>query len=231
MMLLFSPNRLKTDFLIFESYHKIISGGIPGYTSHPLTTSELRHSFSKLSKDAYHRLLSFSKTTFQEDKEKIKAAYSVTNQVYRGHRKNNEATAQMSLLRLVFDNLNALRPFFKEFRWYHKLEKTKGHFLVEPCEFVVDRPQIKFELTLDNGLYTAHPIFIINEKALPSSGILLQEFLLHYEKRYYLLSWKDYQLLRWLNENQSLYQHDVDHFSQQVLSKLEIEYPVEKRVD
>lgn len=159
---------------------------------------------------------------------------AIEDEIIRKHKAQKSGVPLKQFLipaytRRLVQQLEILKPFFSLIKWYHQVPNpATGNLLIAPCTFSTFKTQLQFEVVNNNGLELVTQIQI-NNTIFALSEFRRFHFLLESKNEYFFLSFKDYQTLEWLQQqNISEYAHDSAAFAQHILSKLEEEYTVER---
>ena len=122
-----------------------------------------------------------------------------------------------------------MKPFSALIKWYHKIPGEKGNFKTAPGSFSTFKPQLQFEVTKNGNALELSTIISINGTIFPLDQFSRYQFLLLSGSEYFILSYKDYQTLEWLKENDPhQYSHQPQEFSENILARLETDYAVNR---
>lgn len=156
-------------------------------------------------------------------------------QLTRTHAKQKAGTSlsayiDRSLLRTVHQHFQQLWPHAAAFRWYHQvLNPATGNPALVACTLRNEQPQLSFVVHRNaEGLLHLQTCIRLGEALLELSDLSREFFFLRREHDYWLLNFADYQTLQWLAANDpAVYAADPVGFSEQVLRRLQADYPVE----
>ena len=224
-VLLLQPHRLLSDHCLLECLTITKSGGIPKYENSELTSSELNRNFAKLPKEVKDSLLGFSKEKVGLMKDDIQKKFQLQRAGV-----SYEVYAKTAITRRLHECMERLKPFAALVKWYHKIPGEKGHFKTAPCSFSTFKPQLQFEVTKNGNTLQLNTIITINGAPYSPDQFNRHLFLLLSGSEYFVLSWKDFQTLEWLRENDpQQYSHQPHEFSENILAKLEsLDYAVNR---
>lgn len=230
IVLLLSPHRLPEDPILLESLHISKSPGTnkaPGgfrFDMYPLDGTELKKNYSHLPKPAVESLMWFNKAGMKWIEDEIQKKYNTQRSGLPF-----EPYYKSALTRKLHELLERLKPFASLVKWYHKLPGDKGNYRTAPCVFSGFKPQLHFELKKENNVFQLETIVILNGSAYPLHGFNRYHFLLESGNEYFLLSYKDYQTLEWLRDNDpQQYGRQPEALAQHVLARLETDYTVDR---
>jgi SNF2 family DNA or RNA helicase len=227
-VLLLSPHRIPEDHLVLESLHITRDAGTAKSTemvrfeSCELDNTELRVHYSQLPKLATEILMWFNTAGINWIREDIKKRFAAQRAgvPFGPYYKN-------TMTRRLHDLLERLKPFAPLLKWYHKLPGDKGYYKTAPCTFSAFKPQLHFELKQEDEGIQLETIITLNGSPYPISQFHRHHFLLESGNEYFLLSYKDYQTLEWLADNDpKQYAQRQEELAAQILSRLEGDYTV-----
>jgi SNF2 family DNA or RNA helicase len=132
--------------------------------------------------------------------------------------------------RQLQERFEMIKPFAALLKWYHQLPHAdNGHVITTPCVFSVYKPVLKFEVTKEDGSFRLITVIVINGCDYRHDAFRRFHFLLESNNEYFLLAYKDYKTLEWLQQNDpAQYSHDAAFFAQKILSVLENDYDVNR---
>jgi superfamily II DNA or RNA helicase len=216
-VLLLQPHRLLSDHGLFECLQITKAGGIPKYENSELNSTELNKSFAALPKEVKDALLSFSKEKLGQIKEDIQKKFTLQRAgiPYEQYHKN-------AFTRRLHECMERLKPFASLIKWYHKVPADKGHYKTGPCIFSTYKPQLQFEVTKNGQALELQTQININGAPYAIHQFTRNHFLLQSNNEYFLLSYKDYQTLEWLRENDpQQYSLQPQELATHILARLE----------
>jgi len=216
-VLLLQPHRLLSDHNLLECLQITKEKGIPKYVNSELNSTELNKNYPKLPKEVKDALLSFSKERVTLLKEEIQKKYTLQRAGV-----SYEVYSKTAISRRLHEHMERMKPFAALVKWYHKIPGEKGNFKTAPGSFSTFKPQLQFEVTKNGNALQLNTVISINGTAYSIDQFTRFQFLLLSNGEYFILSYKDYQTLEWLLENDpQQYSHQPQEFSEIVLSKLE----------
>ncbi|MHA4806950.1 DEAD/DEAH box helicase [Flavitalea flava] len=230
IVLLLSPHRIPEDPILLESLH--ISkppGNSKGpvgfrFDMFPLDGAELKKNYSHLPKPATESLMWFNKAGMKWIEDEIQKKYSAQRSGLPF-----EPYYKSAMTRKLHELLERIKPFASLVKWYHKLPGFKGNYRTAPCTFSGFKPQLHFELKKENNVFYLETFVTLNGSAYPLDGFTRYHFLLESGNEYFLLSFKDYQTLEWLRDNDpQQYSRQPEALAQHVLARLEQDYTVDR---
>ncbi|MFT3682184.1 MAG: DEAD/DEAH box helicase [Ferruginibacter sp.] len=222
--LLFSPMHLTSRKEVLRSIHINKANGITKYDITALDDTAIRKQLGeqpKQVKDAVHGLT--------ED-----ALTKIEDEIIRKHKAQKSGVPLRQFLipaytRRLVQQLETLKPFFPLLKWYHQAPNpATGNLMIAPCTFSTFKTQLKFEVISEDGLQLVTWV-TINSIAYKIEDFRRFHFLLESRNEYFFLAFKDYQTIEWLQHNNTgNYANDPNAFAQNILSKLEDDYEVER---
>lgn len=229
-VLLLFPQALQDNFQVLASLEINKSKKGITYTTNDLDAGELRHCYPTMPAQGKEILARFSKSGLATLTSNIKQRYAIKRAGL-----DYEEYFQQSMLRELHTAFERLKPFASLTKWYHKLktgkdEKSgKDSFKTAPCAFSAFRPQLQFEVMRDAAGLSLHTQVVLNGTTFPLTDFNRYHFLLESRNEYYLLLFRDYQTLDWLQQNDpAQYRHDPQLLAHEVLSRLEEDYTVNR---
>lgn len=222
--LLLQPNELSKSFLILHTIHIVKKDNFIETTTHALDIQEINTSFTKLPQSIKDALLLFSEKAIVQEWQAIQQKFTKQRSG-----KSIESVTQTAMLRYVHDCFNGLKPFFPALNFYHKiLSENKKNYRTQACSFSSFKPILSFEVIQHQNVFSVLIYVEINATKYLLSQFNRTQFLLESRNEYFILSFKDYQTLEWLNEKIQLYNADATLFAEHVLTRLEADYVVNR---
>jgi SNF2 family DNA or RNA helicase len=225
MPLLLSPHRLLTDHIIIESIHinKTPKGAVD-LVVEELSNAELKKHYPQLPKPARDIMIWFSKGGVAYIADELKTLYEL-----KRNKTDFESHYRNEILRKLHDLLLRLKPFAATEKWYHKIPIDKRNYKTGPCKFSNFRPYLEFQVTKETGNYFLKTFINLNGEKYPLEALQRTHFLLESRSEYFLLAFKDYQTLEWLEVNDpGQYKSDPEALATNILTKLEEDYRVNR---
>ena len=223
-VVLLSPHRLLTDYLLLSALHIIKAPGKVEYKEEELSHAVLRHHFTEYAKPARDTLAWFNPNGVQVIIDDIKKKFTSQKAGVPFEPYFNSA-----ITRRLHELINGLKPFAGDIKWYHKLEIEKGRYKTAPCFFMATRPQLQFEVVDNNGALELQTIVVIDDVAHPLVDFNRYHFLLQRNNEYFQLAYKDYQTLEWISDsNPQQYSRQPQELAQHILTKLEADYTINR---
>jgi superfamily II DNA or RNA helicase len=223
-VLLFQPHRLLSDHNLLECLQITKEKGIPRYVNSELNSAELNKNFPKLPKEVKDVLLAFGKERITLMKEDVQKKFTLQRAGV-----SYEVYSKAAIGRRMHELMERMKPFAALVKWYHKIPGEKGSFKTAPGSFSTFKPQLQFEVTKNGTALQLNTIIAINGTPYSLGEFNRFQFLLLSGNEYFILSYKDYQTLEWLKENDpQQYSHQPNELAETILSKLESDYPVNR---
>ncbi|MCW3115381.1 MAG: helicase [Segetibacter sp.] len=222
---LLSPHELGTKYRLLESLHIEKSAKGIDYDLFDLQSKELNKHYSNLPQTVKDLLFCFSPDAFTHFQYKVGQPF-----LDKKPTSSELNLIRMTTLRHFHQLFDKLRPFFSLIKWYHKTRVADAKsFKTSPCVFSNYKPQLIFHVASENGCLVLKIEVILNGASYNLNEFKRNHFLLECGNEYFLLSYKDYQTLEWLQENdRGQYGSDPVAFSQRILIKLEADYKVNR---
>ncbi|GEO11330.1 DEAD/DEAH box helicase [Segetibacter aerophilus] len=223
--ILLSPHELDSKFRLLESLHIQKSDKGIEYDLFDLHNKELNKNYLHLPEVVRDLLVHFSPDAFTKFQYKVGQPFL--------DKKPTDAELNLILTtthRHFHQLFDKLKPFSGLLKWYHRTRLPDGKsFRMSPCAFSSYKPQLVFHVANENGRLVLKTEVILNGASYNLKEFNRYHFLLENSNEYFLLSYKDYQTLRWLAEkNRGQYGDDPVAFSQHILTKLELDYKVNR---
>jgi superfamily II DNA or RNA helicase len=229
-VLLLSPKNLPEGPAILESLHIIKEEGKGKapvsirFEGFDLDGKELEKYYSEVPRQATETLTKFNAAGMGWIEADIRKRYTAQRAgvAYETYYRN-------AVSRHWHQMLEKLKPFAGSLKWYHKLPAGKGNFKMAPCSLSSIKPQLNFGLKQEGEVIRLCATIELNGTDLPLEQLNRSHFLLEKDGEYFLLSYKDYQTLQWLEDNDPWqYDHRPDALASHILSRLEEDYKVER---
>lgn len=225
-MILLSPQKLSADGMVLASFEVVKTPKSIDYKVTEFNNVELRRRFASQPKTIKDILQVFTKTGMAALKSQLVAAYHA-----KQSGKLFEHYFEPAFLREIHNALSMLRPFMEKTKCYHKVKGATGSIKTSPCTFQNIRPGIQFEVIRKQGRLSVSTAVTLGSQTFPLNDINRSHFLLEKDDKYYLLAYKDYQTLEWLNSKLVTDAGgDEVSFRKIVLSKLEENYKIARAV-
>lgn len=222
---LLSPHELGTKHRLLESLHIQKSTKGIDYELFDLHTKELNKHYPHLPSFAKDLLYYFSSDAFATYQYKIRQPL-----LNKKGTTSEEALIKTATLRHFHQLFDKLKPFAHLLKWYHKTRVANGkNYKTSPASFSTYKPQLNFHVTSEKGKLVLKTEVVLNGASYNLNEFNRYHFLLESSNEYFLLSYKDYQTTEWLAENdRGQYGADPAAFSQNILTKLELDYKVNR---
>lgn len=223
-VLLLSPQKMLEDHQILESLHIVKNAKGTTFINKELDAAEIKSKYDQLPKPAKELLQQFSKAGVSTIIGQIKQRYTIKRAGVAF-----EPFFRNAMLRELHGVLETLKPFAILVKWFHKIKTDKGNYRTGPCVFSVYKPQLQFEVVKEPAGLELRTTIILNNQPYPLTDFTRYHFLLESRNEYYLLAFKDFQTLEWLEQQKpSQYSKDPQGLAREVLGKLEEDYPVNR---
>ncbi|MDB5247480.1 MAG: helicase [Segetibacter sp.] len=222
---LLSPHELGTKYRLLESLHIQKSSKGIDYELYDLHTKELNKQYAHLPSVARDLLFYFCPEAYVSFQNKLRQPLLSTKAS-----REQGILIQTATLRHFHQLFDKLKPFAHLVKWYHKtrLESGKG-FKTAPSALSTYKPLLNFHVSGENGKLILKTEVLLNGASYNLTEFKRYHFLLESSNEYFLLSYKDYQTLEWLEENnRGQYGDDPTAFSQNILTRLELDYKVNR---
>lgn len=222
--LLLNPQQLLKNNSILQTLNISKTAADVKYETVDLDSREVNRSYPHLPKDVKELLIYFS-----EDHAAVR-----NSQIRLRYKTGRAGVAfsefyELSLLRQLHDLFSRLKPFAALFKWYHKVWHNKSSAKTAPCIFSTYKPQLHFEVTKDLDALVLKSLILLNDTLYDLGDFKRYHFLLESGNEYFLMSFKDFQTLEWLNDNKpEQYQHDPSGMAHHILARLEEDYKVNR---
>ena len=222
--LLLCPQQLLKNTLILQVLHIRKSATDVKYETNDPDGREIAKSYPQLPRDVKDILLHFDITHTELRNNSIRSRYKTG--------RAGVAFAEfydLALLRDLHGLFERLKPFSALFKWYHKIWHTQSSAKTAPCTFSTYKPQLQFEVIKENDALLLKTQIILNNTAYDITDFNRYQFLLSGGNEYFILSFKDFQTLEWLQQNKPVqYQHSATELAQHILARLEEDYKVNR---
>ena len=222
--LLLSPQQLLKNIFILQTLHIRKSAAAVKYENVDLDSREINKTYPHLFKDVKEILAHFSKGHADLRNSSIRLKYK-TGRAGVAYKEFYE----LALLRELHGLFERLKPFAALFKWYHKLWMDRTNAKTAPCTFSTYKPQLQFEVVKEKNALKLKTQLMLNATAYDIKDFSRFQFLINSGNEYFILSFKDFQTLEWLNQNNAAqYQHDPSEMAQHILARLEEDYKVNR---
>ena len=218
--ILISPYKLNSDFALLDIIYIQRTKTTMEYDVSPFTMSAVRKIFFNLQKPMLDALTKFDAGAIGRLSAETKSTLK------------NAADAGMyrqSMLRQIHGLFEQVKPFASLLKFYQRIPADAKRYKISPCTFSNFRPQLSFDVQKAHGLLKVIPFITLNNSPYPITDFNRYEFLLESGGEYFLMLFKDYQILEWLQQPaQQQYGNQPAEFAQHILARLEADYPVER---
>jgi SNF2 family DNA or RNA helicase len=222
--LLLMPQQLLKNDAILQTLQQIKTKTGIDILINELSTSEINHAFPHLPKPAKDILSAFNSFQSARRHAAILSKYKTGKGGIAF-----ESFYENALLRELQSVFEQLKPFTLLFKWQHKIVVDKKNVKTAPCSFSNYKPQLQFELLKPKNALVLKTNILLNGTPFPLESFTRYHFLLLSVNEYFLLSHKDFRTLEWLQQtNLQALGHNPDVLAEQVLSKLDADYPVNR---
>ncbi len=222
--LLLSPASLSVSDTVMRSLHVTKSGKNISFEEALLDLKEVRRYYAHHPPAVKDAILSFC------DEYIVNAKVSANQKLTKQRSGIHPATFKKNhALRYLHRSFESLKPFSGLQKFYHKIMGQNNRFVFSPCVFSQFKPVVSFTVVKKNKGFTVITNVCINGIDYPITDFDRFVFLLHSRNEYFILSFKDYQIIDWLeNTDLKAWSADADAFKLNVLQKLEEDYDVDR---
>lgn len=223
--ILLSPYELDNTRELLELIHIRKSGQSFNYDVSRLNAKELRKSYSHLPAPVQELFLQFTSDALVAVQKNLRQTL-----VRQKSGKSWEVLITNATLKHLHLLLEKLKPFVHLTKWYHRVPVMKGkNFKTAPCVFSTYTPRLSFAVKNENNDLFLITQVTLNDCLYSLTNFHRYHFMLESNNEYFLLSYKDYQTLKWLSENNcGQYKSDPAAFSKNILATLEANYSVNR---
>lgn len=223
--ILLSPLEIDLHYTLLELLFIQKSCKGINYTLFYLHNKELNKYYSHLPQQVKDALYCFSPNAYAAFHQKIMKFF-----LNKNLSKADELQIRTSTLRHFHSLFERLKPFAHILKWYHKtkVEESKS-CKTSPAAFSPFKPLLNFHVASEKGKPVLKTEVVINGASYNLGEFNRYHFLLESNNEYFLLSYKDYQTLQWIKENnRDEYAADPTSFSKNILTRLELDYTVNR---
>jgi SNF2 family DNA or RNA helicase len=222
---LLSPHKLLETHIVLQTLRIVKSNASLNYEVGDVNLSELKSMFPGLERQVHLIFKEFGRDEIDAAKREIKQRHTKQKAgiAYPPYLRN-------AILRHYHTLLESIKPFAPLVKWYHT-KKIKGnkHFSTAPCRFSEYRPQLKFEVVKEGERLQLIVHIVINGTSYKSNDFARQHFLLESNNEYFILAYRDYQVLEWLKEQKpERYALQPTELAHHILAELEKNYTVNR---
>ncbi len=226
-VLLLAPLKMEKGRGVLSVMEVSRKGEIIQYNTTPLNLSIVRREFGYYLKPVKDILMKASEEALEEAR--------IVFYKSRTHKKAEPSVDHYlseQFLKYWHQVLDGLRPYSSLIKWYHqKQQPGKTTLLTAPCSFSEYKPKLQFEVVKEQGLLQLKTWVHIHNDRYPLEIFTRTHFLLESKNEFFILSSRDYQALKRLeNDSPVNYADSPDLFASKILSPLE-DYHVVNRND
>ncbi len=195
--ILLSPHELDLHYALLELLYIQKSGKGINYTLFYLHNKELNKYYSHLPQQVKDALYNFSPNAYAAFHQRLMKLF-----LSKKLSEADELQIRTSTLRHFHSLFERLKPFAHLLKWYHKTKLEKGkNYKTSPAAFSPFKPLFNFHVAAEKGRLVLKTQVIINGASYNLAEFNRYNFLLESNNEYFLLSYKDYQTLEWIKEN------------------------------
>ena len=193
------------------------------YEEHPLTKLMIERSFKGQPHEVQELLARFHDDDIRFEANVMKKQRSLSGIT-------TAAVLERKVTRYLMERVESLSKHSEQLRFYHRIKNPQtGNMLTAPCKLHGTGPALSFEVVRDTNGLSAMPVFMLSNERLDNSGLRREKFLLIREHDYYLLKYKDFLALEWLQQrNAASYASDEALFAEEIIARLEETHTVER---
>lgn len=222
---LLSPHKLLETHIILQTFRIVKNNDSLNYEVGDISLGELKSLFPGLQKQVQIVFKDFGRDAIDAAKREIRQRHTKQKAgvAYTPYLRN-------AMLRHYHQLLESIKPFAPLVKWYHtKQINGNKHFSTAPCRFSEYRPQLKFEVVKEGERLQLIIHIVINGTSYKSNDFVRQHFLLESNNEYFILAYRDYQVLEWLNEQKpERYALQPTELAHHILAELEKNYTVNR---
>ncbi len=220
LLLLLSPQKLLKDGVILHSFEINKSAAAISYEVKELNSAELKKKAPKLPKEIKNSLQVFTQTGIQNIKNQLPALSA---------KQRGTADLDTIFLRKMHETIAHLMPFFFSVKWYHRITESSNRLKTTPCSFSAQKPIPRFKAQKNNNELQIMVGIQWTGGVDPLSQFNRYHFFLEKNNEYYLLGYKDFKTIEWLESPEiKQYGRKEEDFIKHVLLKLEETYKVDR---
>jgi superfamily II DNA or RNA helicase len=223
VVLLFTPDELLKNFTALSLLHIRKADGKLSYTTTALHRKDVHQHFAALPDAAKASLLRFQP-------EQVSSLLKETEQRFKKGRAGipPKQFLTQAMLRHLHQQFGELRPFYTNLKCYHKILKPGAKiYQTLSCTFSSERPRLRFRVVKKGHLFGLAVQVGLQDVFADRVHFTRTAFFLEKANEYFLLSFRDYQTLEWLNEHLG---KGVEQkvLVEKILSRIECDYPVDR---
>ncbi|MCG2614972.1 DEAD/DEAH box helicase [Terrimonas sp. NA20] len=223
--LLLSPHRLLETSILLQTLRIIKNNTSLNYEVGDMNTGELKNLFPEWPKEVLVSFREFGREAIDETRKAIR----------QKHTKQKagmpfETYSRQALLRHYHQLFEKVKPFAPLAKWYHtKQLNGNKHYSTAPCSFSTFRPRLQFSVEKNGAALELRTLLELNCQLYPIETFFRQFYFLESNNEYFLLSFRDYQTLEWLQDQKpQQYSTNPAALAENILSHLEKDYPVNR---
>jgi SNF2 family DNA or RNA helicase len=207
-------------YVVFEILQIDRSASKSPFSNKPLDSLELKSLFPKMEKPFREDLLWLNKQGIAFIKEEIKKGYTKHQAGI-----SFEDYFHQAILRKLHERFQRLKPFMHTVPIYHKMPVDNVRYTTGPCVISTFSPALDFSVTGNRSALHLELNVKINGSLYPIGEFKRTEFFLESNNEYFILSYKDFQTLSWVERtNISQYSNNPEEFLKKVINKIEEDY-------
>lgn len=222
--LLLSPYQLDWNNRLLSGLQiKKDSSGIE-FNEFEIDRYKIRRYFSNYPAQVNEALIWFNGVAFQVIYDNIKSRFTAQRAGI-----DFEEFYSSSMLRRIHELFLEIRPHADLLKWHQKLPQNDGHHKISVCTFSTVKPVLQFELIRKKKGIALNTLVVLNDLSDSLDQFARFGFLLKRRDEYFLLNYKDYKTLEWLQQNDpEQYKDAPEELARRVLSRLEEDYLVNR---
>ncbi|PZR28202.1 MAG: ATP-dependent helicase [Citrobacter freundii] len=223
--LLLAPHRLLETSILLQTLRIVKNNTSLNYEVGDMNVSELKSMFPDWPKEVLIAFREFGREAIDETRKEIR----------QRHTKQKagmpfESYSKQALLRHYHQLFEHVKPFAPLAKWYHSKQLNGNkHYSTAPCIFSTYRPRLQFIVEKTELGLEVKTLIDLNGQLYEIGLFSRQFFFLESKNEYFLLSFRDYQTLEWLNDQQpQQYAAQPAALAEHILSYLEKDYTVNR---
>ena len=223
--LLLAPHRLLETSILLQTLRIIRNNTSLNYEVGDMNAGELKSMFPDWPKEVLVAFRQFGREAIDETRKEIR----------QRHTKQKagmpfDVYSRQALLRHYHQLFEQVKPFAPLAKWYHSKQLNGNrHYSTAPCSFSTYRPRLQFMVEKAATGLEIKTLIDLNGQLYEIGIFSRQFFFLESKNEYFLLSFRDYQTLEWLNEQQpQQYAAQPAALAEHILSYLEKDYTVNR---
>lgn len=223
--LLLAPHRLLETSILLQTLRIIKNNTSLNYEVGDMNAGELKSMFPDWPKEVLVAFREFGREAIDETRKEIK----------QRHTKQKagmpfDVYSKQALLRHYHQLFEHVKPFAPLAKWYHSKQLNGNkHYSTAPCIFSTYRPRLQFTVEKTEPGLEVRTLIDLNGQLYEIGLFSRQFFFLESKNEYFLLSFRDYQTLEWLNDQKpQQYAAQPAALAEHILSYLEKDYTVNR---